>query len=301
VRNHPAGLATVVSLVLAALLVACGGEEEPTGLPGGTVRFASYDFQENQILVEVYAEAARRHDVPVMVQHGAGTREVVLPALEQGVVDVVIDYVGTATAFTRTGRALIERSSEELHAALDLTLGPRGVTVLAAAAAQDQNGFAVTTAFASEHDVRELSELTRLAPDLTFGGPPECPDRPFCLPGLREVYDLEFGAVRTMGSRAETVEALLAGQIDVGLLETTDARLAVAPVVLLRDDRLLQPPENVVPLVRTDVLDEHRALRGALEEVADRLTTADVVRLNRAVELEGLTPAEAAARWWADA
>jgi osmoprotectant transport system substrate-binding protein len=301
VRNHPAGLASIVSLLLAALLVACGGEEAPTGVPGGTVRFASYDFQENQILAEVYAEAARRRDVPVMVQHGAGTREVVLPALEQGVVDVVIDYVGTATAFARTGRPLIERTSQELHAALDLTLGPRGVTVLAAAEAQDQNGFAVTTAFASDNDVRELSELTRLAPDLTFGGPPECPDRPFCLPGLREVYDLEFGAFRTMGSRAETVEALLAGEIDVGLLETTDARLAVAPVVLLGDDRLLQPPENVVPLVRTDVLDEHRALQGALEETAARLTTADVVRLNRAVELEGLTPAEAAERWWADA
>jgi osmoprotectant transport system substrate-binding protein len=300
VRTPRAGLAPVVTLVLAALLVACGGEEAPTGVPGGTVRFASYDFQENQILAEVYAEAARARDVPVVVQHGAGTREVVLPALEQGVVDVVIDYVGTAAAFTRSGRALIERTTAELHAALDLTLGPRGVTVLAAAEAEDQNGFAVTTAFASEHDVVELSELAPLAPDLTFGGPPECPDRPFCLPGLREVYDIEFGSVRAMGSRAETVEALLAGEIDVGLLETTDARLAVAPVVLLLDDELLQPPENVVPLVRTDVLEEHRALRAALEEVAARLTTADVVRLNREVELEGLTPAEAAARWWAD-
>jgi osmoprotectant transport system substrate-binding protein len=291
-------LAPLVPFVLAALLVACGGEAPPDGVPSGTVRFASYDFQENQILAEVYAEAARRRGVPVAVQHGAGTREVVFPALEQGVVDVVIDYVGTATAFARTGRPLIERSPAELHAALDLTLGPRGVTVLAPAEAEDQNGFAVTTAFASQHDVGELSELVGLAPDLTFGGPPECPDRPFCLPGLREVYGLEFGAVRTMGSRAETVEALLAGEIDVGLLETTDARLSVAPVVLLADDRLLQPPENVVPLVRTDVLDEHRALRAALEEAAARLTTADVVRLNRAVELDGLTPAEAATRWW---
>jgi osmoprotectant transport system substrate-binding protein len=301
VRSRLAGLAPVVSLVLVALLVACSGDDAPSSDPGGAVSFASYDFQENQILAEVYAEAARRHGVPVAVQHGAGTREVVLPALEQGVVDVVIDYVGTATAFTRTGRPLIERTPAELHAALDLTLGPRGVTVLAPAEAQDQNGFAVTTAFAAEHDVEELSELARLAPDLTFGGPPECPDRPFCLPGLREVYDLRFGAVRTMGSRAETVEALQAGEIDIGLLETTDARLGIAPVVLLADDRLLQPPENVVPLVRTDVLDEHRDLRAALEEVAARLTTADVVRLNRAVELDGLTPAEAAARWWAGA
>ena len=102
-----------------------------------------------------------------------------------------------------------------------------------------------------------------------------------------------------MPSRAATVEALLTGQIDVGLLETTDARLAVAPIRLLIDDRELQPPENVVPLVRAEVLERWgEDLRTALDEVSARITTNDLVQLNRAVELDGLTPAEAAARWW---
>ena len=127
--------------------------------------------------------------------------------------------------------------------------------VLDAAAAEDQNGFAVSTAFAAEHGVSRLSDLAPLAGGLTFGGPPECPQRPLCLPGLEEVYGLHFGEVRNMPSRAATVEALVAGQIQVGLLETTDARLAQAPVVLLADDRGLQPRENVVPLVGAAVLD----------------------------------------------
>ena len=120
--------------------------------------------------------------------------------------------------------------------------------------------------------------------------------RPAVLPaGLEEVYGLQFGEVRSMPSRAATVEALVSGQIDVGLLETTDARLAVAPVMLLLDDRALQPHENVVPLVRTASLDRWGdQLRTALDEVSARLTTADLVELNRSVELDGLTPAEAA-------
>jgi osmoprotectant transport system substrate-binding protein len=102
-----------------------------------------------------------------------------------------------------------------------------------------------------------------------------------------------------MSSRAATVEALLSGQIDVGLLETTDARLAVAPIMLLVDDRGLQPPENVVPLVRRDAIDRWgEELRTVLNEVSARLTTNDLVGLNQAVELDGLTPEEAAARWW---
>ena len=70
--------------------------------PATTVRFAAYDFSENQILVAVYAEAARRAGVPVSVQSGVATREVVEPALEQGVVDVVIDYLESQIGAYRT-------------------------------------------------------------------------------------------------------------------------------------------------------------------------------------------------------
>ena len=290
----------LAAVLLVILLAACGGAGGPAPeAQVTTIRFASYDFAENQTLTEVYAEGARRHGLPVSVQHGVGTREVVSPALQQGVVDVVVDYLGTALAFARPSAPNLSREPDAMHAVLSRTLGGRGVLTLTASRAEDQNGFAVTTAFAARHGVARLSDLAALAPELTFGGPPECPDRPFCLRGLEEVYGLNFGTVLSMPSRPATVEALLSGQIDVGLLETTDARLAVAPVMLLLDDRELQPPENVVPLVRSDAIDLWgEELRTALEEVSARLTTADLVQLNRAVEIDGLTPAEAAARWW---
>jgi osmoprotectant transport system substrate-binding protein len=298
VRPRPAGLAGL--LLVLVLLPACAATAPATSdAPVSTVRFASFDFQENQILTEVYAEAVRRQGLPVSVLHGVGPREVVAPALQQGVVDVVIDYLGTALSFARPTAEGLPRDPVEMHELLSRNLGERGVAVLTPAAAEDQNGFVVTTAFSSEHGIGKLSELVDLAPSLTFGGPPECPDRPYCLRGLEEVYGLRFGEVLSMPSRAATVEALQSGLIDVGLLETTDARLAVAPIRLLIDDRELQPPENVVPLVRTGAIDRWgEELRTALDEVSTLLTTNDLVQLNRAVELEGLTPAEAAARWW---
>jgi osmoprotectant transport system substrate-binding protein len=282
------------------LLSACGSSPpESAGTDQASIRVASYDFRENQILAEVYAEALRRRGLPVTVQHGIGTREVVSPALQQGVVDVVIDYLGTALSFARADDADLPTDREEARAELSRFLAGRGVLVLEPSGAEDQNGFAVTTAFAADHGVGRLSQLEDLAPDLVFGGPPECPDRPFCLAGLEAVYGLRFGEVRSMPSRAATVEALVSGEIDVGLLETTDARLASAPIQLLLDDRALQPHENVVPLVRTDVVDRYgSAVRAALDEVSARLTTNDLVELNQAVEIDGETPADAAAAWW---
>jgi osmoprotectant transport system substrate-binding protein len=296
VRRRFLGL---VGVLLLLVLPGCDAAADPApSQPPTTIRFASFDFQENQILVEVYAEGARRHGLDVSVQHGVGPREVVAPALQQGVVDVVVEYLGTALSFSRPTAQDLPRDPEAMRTELARVLGQRGVEVLEPSEAQDQNGFVVTTAFSADRGVGKLSELADLAPSLVFGGPPECPDRPFCLIGLREVYGLDFGEVVSMPSRVATVEALLTGQIDVGLIETTDARLAVAPIRLLIDDRGLQPPENVVPLVRTATLDRWEELRVALDEVSARITTNDLVQLNRAVELDGLTPAEAAARWW---
>ena len=61
----------------------------------------------------------------------------------------------------------------------------------------------------------------------------------------------EFRQVRSMPSRAATVEALVAGQIESGCSRRPMPGSALAPVALLADDRGLQPHENVVPLVRT--------------------------------------------------
>jgi osmoprotectant transport system substrate-binding protein len=296
--------ARLLALLGVLLLFPVAGCESPSsgssGSAGGprTIRLASYDFTENQTLAEVYAEAIRRAGLPVVVQHGIGPREVVQPALQQGVVDVVIDYLGTADAFV-TGASTSGRPPAELRDELAGALDGRGVAVLDEARAEDQNGFAVTTSFAAEHGVTRLSDLAPLAPGLTFGGPPECPQRQFCLRGLESVYGLHFRAVRSMPSRTATVESLVSGEIDVGLLETTDARLSASPVMLLLDDRKLQPPENIVPLVRTAVLDRYGStLRTALDGVSARLTTESLIRLNRSVEVDGLSPSAAAKRWW---
>jgi osmoprotectant transport system substrate-binding protein len=298
VRAHRTPFATLVVALL--LLPGCASAAAPAPRAAAAIRFAAYDFSENQILVAVYAEGARRAGLPVTVQSGVATREVVEPALEQGVVDVVIDYLGTAVSFVGLPTVAPPKGPQQLHALLSSIMAGRGVSVLASARAQDQNGFAVTTAFAAAHRIDRLSQLATVASRLTFGGPAECPDRPFCLPGLRSAYGATFREVRTMPSRSATVEALLSGQIDVGLLETTDARLSLESVLLLQDDRALQPNESVVPLVRATALTRWgERLRTALDAVSAQLTTADLVRLNKAVEVDGHTPAEAAAQWWA--
>jgi osmoprotectant transport system substrate-binding protein len=293
----------VAALAMAgALLVSVAGCT--ARLPGARtapsatdIRIASYDFSANETLAHVYAEALRRRGFPVEVIEGIGTREVVHPALQQDRVDVVIDYLGTALNFIDSGRPR-PSGANAVRAALEPLLAARGIALTKHAPAQDQNGFAVTAEFARKHRVTTVSDLRDIAPQLTLGGPPECPSRPYCLLGLQTTYHLAFEGFRPIESRSATVSSLVTGEIDVGMLETTDARLAGGALVQLVDDLGLQPNENIVPLVRTDVLAKRGAvMRATLDEVSARLSTAEVIGLNRAVEVDGLDNDQAAAEW----
>ena len=93
--------------------------------------------------------------------------------------------------------------------------------------AQDQNAFAVTTAFAEEYGVSTLTELAETCGELVLGGPPECPERPFCQPGLEEVYGLDVAEFVSLDPGGPlTKAALQQGEVALGLVFSSDAALA---------------------------------------------------------------------------
>src|SRR6266545_3056501 len=93
-----------------------------------------------------------------------------------------------------------------------------------------------------------------VASQLTLGGPPECPQRPFCIIGLKDTYGITFGDFKPLDTGGPlTVKALESGAIDVGLLFSTDPTIADKGFVVLEDDKHLQQAENITPLVRKDV------------------------------------------------
>lgn len=262
------------------------------------IRVASFDFSENVLLAELYGQSLRQAGLPVEMVSELGTREILEPALEQGRVDFVADYVGTALEFIDPDNPATHESARQAHDALTTAMNTRGIAVLDQSVAQDQNGFAVTRETAASLSAPTLSALAAAAPALVLGAPPECPDRPYCQLGLESVYALTFASFEPMESRAATATALETGEIDVGLLETTDPRLAGRHLVLLQDDRGLQPFENIVPLVRQEIADHYGdQLRSAVAAVTSRLTTAVLVELNRRVQIGGEDPAAVAADW----
>jgi len=297
----PAVLVTAVTLV--GLLVAgcspdTGSSSPPEDPRRPTITVTSFDFPESVTLAELYAHALRSHGYPVEVVPRLGPRDIVEPALEQARVDFVPGYLGSGLNYLSEQRRVATADPRATHALLKHALAGRGVTALNYAPAQDRNGFVVTGDTARRRGLRYISDLLPIARQLTFGGPPECPVRPLCLRGLQEVYGLDFKRFEPQPSRATTADALEAGEIDVGMLETTDGNLAGRDLEQLEDDRRLQPAENVVPLVRNEIIDVYgSALVRVVDAVTARLTTRDLVLMNSRVELDGAQPAAVAVEW----
>ena len=137
-----------------------------------------------------------------------------------------------------------------------------------------------------------------LASTLVMGGPPECPQRPFCLLGLRETYGLEFREFKPLDSGGPiTVEALANGEIDVALLFTSDPSIEERDFVLLEDDRLLQRADNLVPVITSQTVDDHPEVAELLNGVSALLAQEELIELNRQVRVDHQDPADVAAAW----
>ncbi len=247
------------ALVMGAVLLVggCGSGEAPpqaTALGDDAVTVGSFGFSESVLLAEIYSQALERAGIPVQRAFGLGPRELVGPALEVGLVELVPEYAGTAVGFASAGAVRGDADAAATHRALQAVLDGSPVEALAAAPASDANAFVVTADTARRYGLTALSDLASVAGELRFGGPPECAERPQCLRGLHERYGVDFGATTTLDAGGPvTLQALRRGDIDVALMFTSDP--AIDEFVQLEDDRDLQPAENVTPLARTEIVD----------------------------------------------
>ena len=286
--------------VLCLVVAGCSGSDPlPPPRPDAGIAVASFNFAESRLLAEIYAQALEHEGVEVRRELDLGPRELVMPAMRQGLVDVVPEYLGTALTAAEPAAAVDRSDPDAVRRALAAAVGPWDLEVLQHAAAQNQNGLVVTRSTADRLGLRATSDLVAVAPTLRLGGPPECPERAYCLEGLGEVYGLSFEDFVPLDGQAFVRRGLVDEVIDVGVLFTTDGAVAGSDLVLLDDDRRLQPAENVVPLARAEVLDgrQGEAVTATLDAVSARLTTANLRFLNWRLAVAGNTPAAEARGW----
>jgi osmoprotectant transport system substrate-binding protein len=284
------------SLILAAAIVAAStltagcisSDPSGTGHPSGArtiVVGVSGAFTENQLVAEMYAQVLEHAGYTIEREFDLRSREVSQSALESGQIDLKPEYMSSLLLFLDSNA---QASSDPTDVARQVGehLRPKGITLLTPSPAQDTNQFVANAKTAQEYNLTTLSSLAAVADRLTIGAPPECPLRPFCLPGLRDVYGILFEDFEPLDAGGpQTVSALKSDEVQIALMFSTDPSIEANGFIPLLDDKHLQDAENITPVIRTEKLNDE--VRQLLDAVSARLSSDTVTELVGKVVIDG--------------
>jgi osmoprotectant transport system substrate-binding protein len=299
-RTHILG-ASMVALGL--ITTACGSTGGPaSSSPKGTITIASFNFSESIILAHIYGDALANKGYTIKYKDKLGNREIVEPALVSGQIDLYAGYAATDLTFADGKANIPSQAGTDPQAevqALNSVFNSQGIKALNASPAVDQNAFAVTKAEADQNHLSKLSDLSSVASNWTLGGPPECPTRPFCQPGLQQTYGLHFKAFKSLDAGGPlTYAALKNGDINIGLVFSSDGGIVANNLVVLQDDKHLEQADNIVPLIRTSVANSE--VTALLNSIDAKLNTPDLTAMNKSADVDKNDPTDIASSWVKD-
>ncbi|MET8472426.1 ABC transporter substrate-binding protein [Streptomyces sp. NPDC006422] len=264
---------------------------EVTAPPGDSKHLVigSAGFTESDLLANMYALLLKQAGYGTELL-SVGNRELYEPALESGQIDVVPEYAATFADWLnakKNGADAEPVGSPDLDAtmkSLRSLAAPRGLDVLDAGKAVDQNAFAVTKAYARKHRLKTLSDLGESGLKVRLAAGDECVQRPYCQPGLEKVYGIDVTGIDPKGvGTTQAKNAVKNGQDQMVLTTTTDATIGEFGLVLLDDDKKLQNADYLVPVVNRSQAGNAKVAKalGALNSV---LTTEDLASMNQQVD-----------------
>lgn len=275
---------TGITLAAAAALAlsACGGGDPmsssntQTAASSDSIIVGSADFPESQLIAKIYAEALKSKGVQVTEKPSIGSREVTIPALKDGSIDLMPEYGGALLQYLDSATKAV--TSDEVTKELSTKI-PSGLTQLTASKAQDKDVLAVKKETAEQHNLKSISDLQPVAKELVLGGPPEWKTRINGVAGLKSVYGLDFKEFSALDAGGPlTLNALLSGQVQVADLFSTDPALAANNLVALEDDKNLFLSENIVPVINEKK--STATVKEVLDKVSAALTTEDLIEMN---------------------
>ena len=251
-----------------------------------TIIVGSKNFLENRLLAEMFAQLIEAHTTLTVERRlGLAGTQICFQALTTGGIDLYPEYTGTGLVTIlrepamRDPSAVLNRVRSEFRKRWNLWwLAPLGF----------DNSYALALRRDRAHafNIRTITDLVRVAPKLKAGFGYEFIQRADGLPGLKQLYGLQFHDVVGM-QQSLKYQATENGDVDVLDVYTTDGRLAVYDFVVLEDDRQFFPPYDATALVRGAMLKRHPELGQVLSLLTNALSPKRMRELNLRIQEQG--------------
>ena len=303
-------LARTLAAVLAAgalTLTGCAGDDvandsssspDSSASDSGSVTLAGQNFPEATLVAEMYSQLLENAGYTVDTKL-VDSRDAYMPTFP-GDVDIVPEYVGGIVNFLNTqangakAKPFEAGDGEQLATDGASLLQDAGIELLYISPATDTNAFFVTQEFSDAEGVTTLSDLE--GQSVTLAAAPDCEGRLDCEGGLSDEYGIDVTKVLPLGYASDqTYQSVLDGESELGETSTTDGTLESQGLVVLEDDKEIQPAQNLVPAVSADFLAEHPDVADVLNPLMAALTTETLTELNGRMAVDREKPEDVAA------
>ncbi len=277
--THPNARSGAVALVVVLLVLfspAC--TRQPRIVVG------CKNFTEQIILGELIAQQIEnKTHLPVERRFYLGGTYIAHQSILAGRISIYPEYTGTAlTAVLKQPpgadrKAVYELVKSEYQKQFHLTLGP-------------PLGFNDTFAIEVRGDdarrlhLQTLSEAAAYTPQWRAGFGYEFMERPDGYKGLAVTYGLRFAASPRIMELGLLTRALKDHQVDLIAGNMTDGLIPALDLFVLDDDKHYFPPYEAVAVIREQTVAEHPEVKQALDELAGKISDAEMRQLNYAVD-----------------
>ena len=304
-------LARSLAAVLAAgalALSGCAGDDlstdnasDDSGSSGGgdkgSVTLAGQNFPEATLVASMYEQLLEDAGYSVETKL-VDSRDAYMPTFP-GDVDIVPEYVGGIVNFLNTrangddAEPFEAGDGEQLAADGASLLQDAGIELLDLSPATDTNAFFVTQEYAEAEGVTTLSDLEGTS--VVLAAAPDCEGRLDCEGGLSEDYGIDVTKILELGYASDaTYQSVLSGESDLGETSTTDGTLESQGLVVLEDDKRIQPAQNLVPAVSSDFLADNPEVADILNPLMAALTTENLTEMNGQMAVDRAKPEDVA-------
>ena len=283
-----------LTAVLAAALVALAAASFASAQ---TLVVGGKNFTEQFLIAEITSQLLRARGFAVTTKTGFSTNGI-RREQEAGLIDVYWEYTGTSLlTFNDVREPLGPEEAYDRVAELDAA---KGLIWLLPSEINNTYALAMRRADAAANGIESISDLAariRQGETFQFACNTEFYMRPDGLLPLQRAYQFGFRPEDVVRMETDAIyDFLRAGtSAQVGLVFSTDGRVAAFDFLLLEDDRDFFPAYLLTPVVRKPVLDQYPELSAHLNALSAKLDNVTIAGLNARVDVHKRPVEETAA------
>lgn len=274
-----------------------GGVSSPTvSASAKPIIVGSKSFSESKTVSEIYA-LALEHAGYKVVRKPNISNSVVYKAVKTGQIDVYPEYTGTIVEAYLKKNASGKSAPQIAKLAKD-GVKKEGLVTFNYAPGDNRQGVGIRTSVAKKYNIKTLSDFQKKANKIRFVSQGEFDKRADALPGMNKKYGkYNFKSQKDYDDSLK-YKIMSQGKGDAAPVSTTDGQLATSKFTLLKDNKNLWPPYNLVPLVNKKSAESHPKMEKALNKIDAKLTTKQLTNLNKKVDVDGQNYKTVAKNWY---